>query len=139
MAFDVAMNRIRFKARIPELKALENNYGTFTLSCRHKDMLRCSKSRHFRSCYAPNGINRHIPYQLCQATNYAIIGVKDKSGDYLWRAFVSYYKASWRGATDMLTVYSLYGNYDRGFVHNAVKDAFKDKSFTVHFSFDDAG
>jgi hypothetical protein len=105
------VNRLVFKERIPALRRLEKDYVSFSLSCRHKDMLRCSTTRHFRSCYSKDGINAHIPYSLCTKPSYAIIGKKDRSGDYIWRAFVRYSKNyEYYGYPDVLIVYKIYGN-----------------------------
>jgi hypothetical protein len=120
-------NRLTFQHRHPILQRLEGEYDGFTLSCRHKDILRCSISRHFRSCYVTKnergmelGINEHVPYHLCRKSSFAIIGKKDRSGDYLWRAIIQYMKprpTSYqyddepvRMTKESLTVYRFYGN-----------------------------
>lgn len=101
-------NRITFKPRVEALLELEADYDDFVFSCRHKDILRCSISRHFRSCYAPDGINKHIPFHFCNRREFAIIGKKDKSGDFLWRALVRY--ISW-DVVPTLEIYKFYGNF----------------------------
>lgn len=106
----MATNRIHFVDRSLSLKKLEKDYGCFILSCRHRDILRCSKSRHFRSCYASNGVCSNVPFQLCHYPEYAIIGKKDKSGDWLWRAFVRLTYEAWDSRKDVLIIHKIYGN-----------------------------
>lgn len=108
----MAMNRFIFKERSLELRKLENDYGDFILSCRHRDILRCSKTKHFRSCYAPTGVYKELPFALCCDKNIGIIGKKDRSGDFIWRAFVSLTK-NWNGE-DLLYIFKLYGNWELG-------------------------
>ena len=137
-------NRIKFLPRHPSLLKLEGDYGDFILSCRHKDILRCSNSRHFRSCYSPDGINKHIPYLLCGRSNVAIIGKKDKSGQFLWRALVEYWgfkDYNWEGERytledkEYLTVYHIYGNPPE-FTRETISEVLGAK-ITVQWSFAD--
>jgi hypothetical protein len=86
--------KYNFKPRNPYLLSLEGNHGRFIISCRHRDILRASTSKHFRSCYSKDGINRHIPARLCTNPDIAIVGEKDKAGDWLWRAFIRYSRVS---------------------------------------------
>lgn len=103
----MAAGRYNFKPRSILLQCLEDNYGDFILSCRHRDILRCSVTKHFTSCYNPNGIYRHQPYALCCIPNVAIIGKKDRSGAFIWRAFVQLIEY---GNKTELIVFKIYGN-----------------------------
>jgi len=112
------VNRMTFKSRTFSLRMLEGHLidrqAPFILSTRHKDMLRCSKTKHFRSCYSIDGANRHVPFELCTKPTFAIIGEKDRAGDFIWRAFVEhrvekdhYYTSS---SYTVLMIFKMYGN-----------------------------
>lgn len=74
--------------RIPELLALEGQYGDITLSCRHRDILRCSVTRHFVSCFRPDGCYHHIPRLYCMShPEVCIIFKRDRSGAFIGRCF----------------------------------------------------
>jgi hypothetical protein len=115
-------NRYKFKPRLPFLLNLEGDYGDFILSCRHKDILRCSVTKHFRSCYAPDGAFKELPFNMCCMANIAIIGKKDKAGDFIWRAFISY-----TGWEPIITIYKFYGNYEYG-IQDIVRKTLLNKS-----------
>lgn len=61
-----------------------------TLSVRHKDILRCSITPHYSSCYRPNGICEDIPFDLCTRNNVAICVARDRRGNFTHRVFVQY-------------------------------------------------
>ena len=61
-----------------------------TLSCRYRDILRCSMTDHFMTCYSPTGMNSHKPVQLCANPDVAICGFKARNGDYIARTFVQW-------------------------------------------------
>ena len=84
---NLIFNRGPFKPRVPELLALEGQHGEITLSCRHKDILRCSITKHFKSCFAPKRCYENIPKLYCYIPEICIIFKRDKSGDFLGRAF----------------------------------------------------
>lgn len=81
----------KFIPRRPELIALEGDYDHFIFSCRHKDILRCSDTNHFLSCYNPIGFHNVMPVKYCsEVDNVAIIYQPDRSGKFKSRAFVFY-------------------------------------------------
>ncbi len=83
---------IPFVPRIPELLALEGNHNGIILSCRHKDILRCSVTRHFISCFKPGGLYELQPVLYCYRPEVCIIGIKDRSGAWQARMFGFYDK-----------------------------------------------
>ena len=109
-----------FKPRHYGLKVMErclrDRTSLFDLSTRHKDILRCSATKHFKSCYNPKGGFRDVPFKLCTQPGYAILGKKDRSGQYLWRAFVFYFEDKdydyYHESKNYskLVVYKIYGN-----------------------------
>lgn len=79
-------------------------------SCRYKDILRCSRTKHFKSCYAPdyNGVlTVDQPRRRCVNPWWAIVYVPDKRGDFMGRCFV---ELSFNSFRPTLTLYGLYGN-----------------------------
>lgn len=112
------MKKRSFVARIPELLALEGNYGAFELSCRHRDILRCSVTRHFTSCYRPGSLLSSTPIEACSNPNVAILFDRDRSGQFLWRAFVVF-KVNGHG----IHVGKMYGNPPEA-IGQIIKDSF---------------
>lgn len=100
--------KYHFKKRIPELLNLEGEYNSlapFKISCRHKDILNAGNTRHFTSCYRTHGLYEEAPFQICTQEDLAILGQKDMSGQYLWRAFIKYIRLY-----KEIIVYKIYGN-----------------------------
>jgi hypothetical protein len=110
------MRGMLFKRRCPELLALEGWYEyttdlgkvvRFKLSCRYKDILRCSvwrgHKKHFESCFAPTGVFNDYPPELCKRPQVAIVYLPDKHGNFQARAWVTL------SGGDM-TVFKVYGN-----------------------------
>lgn len=79
-----------FIPRVPELLALEGNYDGIVLSCRHRDILRCSETRHFSSCFSRKGCYSIMPVVYCYHPEVCIIFKRDKSGAFLGRVFGFY-------------------------------------------------
>lgn len=77
-----------FVPRDPRLLALEGDYGLFQFSCRHRDILRCSATRHFESCYRRGGGYSEVPFTICSNPSFAMIFRRDPSGQFRWRVFV---------------------------------------------------
>lgn len=109
-----------FVKRRPELLALEGWYDgpgyRFKLSCRFKDILRCSefndKPEHFRSCFASGSLHENQPTLRCMDPNWAIIYTPDIHGNFLGRCFV-HYEGENRYATEprlQLVIDKIYGN-----------------------------
>lgn len=82
--------RARFVPRCPELLAIEGDYGDFRISCRHRDILRCSDTPHFISCYRPAGIHYRQPLEYCKVNYIAILFKANRAGHFQCRAFVMY-------------------------------------------------
>ena len=91
-----------FTPRCKELLALEGVYeGGITLSCRHRDILRCSNTKHFGSCFKPRppikrwdglgpdcySINSIQPILYNYNPNICIIFKRDRSGQFEGRVF----------------------------------------------------
>jgi hypothetical protein len=86
-----------FKRRVPQLLALEGWYDVdgkyqFKLSCRFRDILRCSefngKITHFTSCFRKGDCWSNQPALRCLDPNWAVIYTPDKHGNFMGRAFV---------------------------------------------------
>jgi len=100
-----------FIPRVPELLALEGWYDTgtykFKLSCRFKDILRCSefngKTQHFISCFARGQSYSDQPRKYCYDPTWAIAYVPDKHGNFMGRVFVQ-----WKNGK--LNIEKVYGN-----------------------------
>lgn len=101
--------RTRFVPRCPELLAIEGDYGDFKLSCRHRDILRCSDTPHFISCFAPTGFHNTQPLRYCEHDNVAILFKTNRAGQYQCRAFVMFVPAMRRLPAE-LVVQKFYGN-----------------------------
>lgn len=105
-----------FVERRPELLALEGWYDVetykFKLSCRFKDILRCSefngKTRHFLSCFRKEGMYREQPWCRCLDPNWAIIYTPDKHGNFLGRTFAWWEQI--REGEGRLVLEKIYGN-----------------------------
>lgn len=59
-----------------------------TISCRYKDILKCSISRNYSSCFKFNGMYCNVPLQYLQNPGVAIAFVRDKSGKFSSRIFL---------------------------------------------------
>ncbi len=97
-----------FQPRVPELRALEGWYQAplyrFKVSCAFNDILRCSRTSHFNSCFRDKGeysgrehgwgvreaagVHYQQPLRRCYDPNWAIIYLPDKRGDFLGRCFL---------------------------------------------------
>jgi len=77
---------MKFIPRDPELLKIEGKYGNIELSCRHKTILKCSTSKHFKSCFTTNF--KRFPIKYCADSRIAVIGIRDKSGQFMSRAFI---------------------------------------------------
>lgn len=112
---------IRFATRIPELLKIEGWYSIpylfdkrgnnrkIKLSCRWKDILRASDSKHFRSCFSFNGCYKEQPILRLQNPNWAVIIMLDESGDVAARAYCELIKNGTN--RNKLLVSRVYGNY----------------------------
>lgn len=100
---------MRFLERVPELRALEGWYTVDGLpikfSCKFNDILRCSRTRHFISCFRKGGRYDTQPALRCLDSTWAIVYTPDNRGDFLGRAFVHYDKESGTYSVD-----KIYGN-----------------------------
>lgn len=66
------------------------------ISTRYRDILRCSQTKFFGSCYAPDGANSGHPKGLCKAApGVAIAFVRTRSGEIHSRTFLVFTKV-WR-------------------------------------------
>ncbi len=98
-----------FIPRVQELRALEGWYQAplykFKVSCSFNDILRCSRTSHFSSCFKDEGeytgtqhgwvargvgLHHTQPLKRCYDSNWAIIYVPDKRGDFLGRCFLRF-------------------------------------------------
>lgn len=117
--------------RRPELLALEGWYEyedrnnrpvRFKLTCRFRDLLRCSIWRghrsHFTSCFAPGGAYSSVPWWICSQRNLAMVYLPDKHGNFQSRAWVQYEDTE---EIPELTIYKIYGN---GLEHNKLAKVF---------------
>lgn len=91
----------------------------FKLSCRFKDILRCSKFNgkfvHFLSCFASGQTREEQPLLRCKRGNWAIIYTPDKYGDFMGRCFVHleklpFFEAIWHRTRYELVIDKIYGN-----------------------------
>lgn len=89
-AYERMRARARFVPRCPELLAIEGDYGDFRISCRHRDILRCSDTPHFISCFRPAGAYNHQPLEYCKVDYIAILFKANRAGHFKCRAFVMY-------------------------------------------------
>lgn len=87
-----------FKPRVPELRKLEGVYDNpshpdypIHISCRYNDILRCSDTTHFTSCFRPAGSERLQPWLRCVYPDWAVIFVADKSGKFIGRTWIRYF------------------------------------------------
>ena len=63
------------------------------LTCRYKTILRCSITKHFKSCYSPNGLYREKPFEMISRhPNVAIACSYDRAGTIIARCFVMWVK-----------------------------------------------
>lgn len=128
---------MRFVPRRPELLALEGQFEGFYFSCRHRDILRCSDTRHFSSCYGPKGCYKDMPSKICADPNFAMIFERDKSGQFLWRAFVLHMQVQLisGGTSDVFAIGRFYGNgyeHKKHYIKSRIPDSvLTDRDFTV--------
>lgn len=61
---------------------------TFTISCRYKDFVRMSMTKHFSSCFNPEGCHKIQPYLYLIEPEYALGIVRDKSGQFVHRILI---------------------------------------------------
>lgn len=114
-----------FVPRYPELLALEGKYGDVVISCRHRDILRCSITKHFRSCFNPNGAYSEQPRIYCYHPEVCIIGIKNRAGDWQSRAFAFYDKTN-----KTLNVARIYGD---GLNYNLIVNIIKGLSGSLAY------
>lgn len=79
----------------------------FTLSCRFKDILRASQSKHFSSCYANDGCNSHVPLEFCKDKYIAVCLIRDDAGHIQSRCWLRLCKDS--NHNPCIVVYRIYG------------------------------
>lgn len=115
----------KFVPRIPELLALEGWYSflswpdyekrKFKLSCRWKDFLRASDSKHFRSCFSSDGCYKQQPVARLRVPTWCVIYLPDKAGNILARAYAEYgvLERYWPKASkeNVLWISKIYGNH----------------------------
>jgi hypothetical protein len=110
----------RFRPRRPELLSLEGIYPNpsypdyfIHISCRFNDILRCSDTEHFTSCFAIGGVHKQQPFLRCVSRDWAIAFVVDKHGSFMGRIWIKYNPTtkSW-GSTypESFNLYRAYGN-----------------------------
>lgn len=109
------IKEMKFKVRIPELRAIEGWYDTgeykFKVSCRFRDILRCSDTKHFISCFRQWGIHNAQPSLRCADPTWVIIFVLDGQGQFMGRAFAQYENSqSASNGAGTLRVDKIYGN-----------------------------
>ena len=100
--------KMDFRERVPELRRLEGWYDPmngapkFKISCKFNDLLRCSRTLHFKSCFRGahegysqesyarvlNGEHYKQPLYRCLHPDWAIAYVPDKYGDFMGRVFI---------------------------------------------------
>lgn len=100
---------MKFIARRPELLKIEGKYEDIFLSCRHKDILRCGSTRHFTSCFRPNGGEQIQPKIYCFHPDIAIVYKPDTSGQFVARVFVRFQIMREDGRAALIAS-KLYGN-----------------------------
>jgi hypothetical protein len=101
---------IPFITRKSELLAIEGHYDDIILSCRHKDILNCSKTKHFNSCFAKNRMNEFVPMMYCYNNRIAIMGKKDRSGQFIGRCFIRLEEYNFCDGRLILLASKIYGN-----------------------------
>lgn len=139
MSYFTEKRNFNFVARHSILLKLEGDYSDFVFSCRHRDILRCSVTRHFRSCYSPDGMYKNVPKEACTQPNVALLFKRDGSGQFLWRAFVKLVRIGSpfrNNVEDYLKVGKFYGNQN---LEYSVKDSIlkKLKPLRVDFLYED--
>lgn len=131
-----------FAPRVPELRRLEGwhdigNGMQIKISCRYRDILRCSdfngKTKHFTSCFRREsqdlwdngGAHSVQPLLRCIDPTWAIAYLPDKHGNFQARAFVRLLKNSLKGddnATGTLEIGRVFGN---GVSQNEIRQLFE--------------
>lgn len=86
----VLYNRGPYIPRCAELQRIVGIYGDIETSVKHKDILKCSMTRHFTSCYRPNGMYKEMPVLMCYDPRFAIIFKRDRSGQFQSRVFIQW-------------------------------------------------
>ena len=117
--------KMKFRPRVAELRNLEGIYDNpsypdfpIHISCRFNDILRCSDTKHFHSCFNPEGSENKQPFLRCVSPNWALIFVTDKAGKVMGRTWISFHSikalynfyGSSRYNKDEYWLYRLYGN-----------------------------
>lgn len=86
----------KFLMRPPALRMLEGwqtlpDGKKIKISCRWNDMLRAVDSKHFTSCFKPEGVYAaEVFKRLTDMNNYAVAILQDKAGGVLGRSFFTY-------------------------------------------------
>jgi len=80
----------------------------FKISCRHKDLLRLSETKHYTSCFKQwRGIQQ---LRYLADPDIGVVFVPDASGKYLWRALVRLIIDPQDSSKFALVFYKAYGN-----------------------------
>jgi len=88
-----ALRKLISENRLQELQnALDTKEFHLYLTCRYKTILRCSITKHFKSCYSPNGLYREKPFEMLLRPNVAIAASYDRAGRIIARCFVMWVK-----------------------------------------------
>ena len=86
---------------------------TFKLSCRHKDLLRLSETKHYRSCFNRwRGVQQ---LRFLADPDIGVLYVPDASGKYLWRTLV---RLMLHNSKHVLLTYKTYGNANESAIFN---------------------
>lgn len=81
------------------------------LTCRYKDFVRMSITKHFVSCFRPNGAYKTAPYLLLQNPEYALLVERDKAGAFRTRIVVRHIEQA-----PYLAIISIYSCYSSDIV-----------------------
>lgn len=106
---------MKYRVRIPELRAIEGWYDTgryrFKVSCRFNDIIRCSETNHFTSCFRKGRMHESQPFLRCVDPTWVVIYVPDKHGNFLGRSLAQYVAQPFTGGQEPhLRVDKIYGN-----------------------------
>jgi len=112
--------KFKFRPRVKELLVLEGKYDNpsfpdypIRISCRFNDILRCSDTEHFTSCFRAGGMEKKQPFLRCVSRDWAIAFVTDKHGNFMgriWIRYVSGTKSSFYNEPESIYLYRVYGN-----------------------------
>jgi len=83
-----ALKRINKDFEINNLIKQEAQTDQFVVSTRYSDILRCSETKHFQSCFKATGCYRQIPAYYLMNPGVAIAFVRDRSGRFKSRVFL---------------------------------------------------